>query len=222
MKQLQFKTYENFAYDIGDTFESMNHNYKDVSIIAKYNDAKEIIKELIYLEYNVVSVDLNIEEEYCDEYIITLNLDGIWCEKFKRDTGYTINGSDVTYIMNDCNSSVIKHCVGDIVYEVSVEFDDDDDDNYEDTDYDEYDEDDYTEDDYEDDENDSYTINGHVVDKETFLRYISRFAPDLAKELMENSTSEEYSSDDLYDLLFDMMFDIINKSNQFMNVLYLI
>ena len=122
MKQLQFNDYEEFVCDISDTFNNIDDEYGEVSIIAKYNEAKEIIKELLCIGYDIASVELDKEEfeNYYDEYIIGLNSDGVWCEKFKRDTGYSTDESTVIYIMDNCSSKVIPHCKANTVYEVKI------------------------------------------------------------------------------------------------------
>lgn len=172
MEQLQFNDYEEFAWDVADSFG-------DVSIIAKYNEAKEIINELIYIGYDVASIELHKEEfeNYYDEYIVSLNHDGVWCEKFKRDTGYFYDESNVIYIMDNCSSAVISYCKSKNVYEVSVgNIDDSKNDSKElETEH-------------------TYTVNGKSVDKKTFDKYVSKFATDLV------GNEEETSDDDCYSI----------------------
>lgn len=122
LKQLEFEDYEEFACEIADKFDSLEDEYGDISIIAKYDEAKEIIKELLCLGYDIVSVELHREkfENYYDEYIIGLNHDGVWCEKFKRDSGYFTDESNVIYIMDNCSSAVIPFCKSKNLYEVSI------------------------------------------------------------------------------------------------------
>lgn len=122
MRQLQFNDYEQFTCKIVDKFDSLEDEYATVSIIAKYEEAKKIIKELLYIGYDIASIDLHNEEfeNYYNEYIISLNFDGVWCEKFKRDTGYFSDESNVIYIMDNCSSAVIPHCNSKNLYEVFV------------------------------------------------------------------------------------------------------
>lgn len=64
---------------------------------------------------------------YDDEYILSMNHDGIWLEKFKREDGkYLTDESTITYILDNCSSKVIPHCKGKNVYEVTVGIDEDD------------------------------------------------------------------------------------------------
>lgn len=166
MEQLQFKNYEELACDISDTFDDIKDEYGEVSIIAKYNEAKEIVKELLCIGYDIASIELHREkfEKYFDEYIISLNFDGVWCEKFKRDTGYFNDESNVIYIMDNCSSAVIPYCKSENLYEVSV--------------------DDPIE---EGSEEHPYMVNGKPVDKNTFNKYVSKFAPNLVDKSASNN-----------------------------------
>lgn len=57
LKQLHFDNFEELVCDIFEQFENISEEYKCVSVIAKYNEAKEIIKELLHIDCNIVSVD---------------------------------------------------------------------------------------------------------------------------------------------------------------------
>lgn len=137
MKIKKFCDYEDFVYQISDKVDLFRKidGYNDISIIAKYKDAKEIIKELLYIGYDIASIHLGKEnyEEYWDEYIISMvNTNGnaeVWCEPFKRKNGYITDDSTVIYILDNCSSKVIPYCNGNIVYEVNILDEDDCDDN---------------------------------------------------------------------------------------------
>lgn len=130
MKRLCFNNYEELACDISDKFDSLKliNKNSDISIIGKYHRIKEIFKELIFLEYDICDICLEFPEcnNYYDEYILSLNSDKIWIEKFKKDNGYLTDESLVTYILDDCSSNVIKHCKGHTVFEVCIGDDCDD------------------------------------------------------------------------------------------------
>lgn len=182
MKRLEFENYEEFACEIADTFGSLEDAFGDISIIAKYGEAKEIIKELLCIGYNVASIELHREkfENYYDEYIIGLNHDGVWCEKFKRSTGYFSDESNVIYIMDNCSSTVISYCKSKNIYEVSIgDIDDSETDGKE----------------SEAEAEHSYIVNGKSVNKETFDDYVSKFAPNLVDEDTEENkpTDSGYS-----------------------------
>lgn len=204
MERLEFEDYEEFACDIADTFDNIKEEYGDISIIAKYNEATEIIKELLCIGYNVASVELHHEkfENYYDEYIIGLNHEGVWCEKFKRDTGYFTDESNIIYIMDSCSSAIIPYCKSENLYEVSI----DDIDNSEN-------------DDEESEAEHTYTINGKTVDKETFDNYVSNFAPDLVDEnnKKNDTTDSEYSITVKVGLDTDEAEEMIRKMNRNLN-----
>ncbi len=180
MKRLYFEDYEDFACDISDTFDNIEDECGDISIIAKYDEAKEIIKELLCIGYNVASIELHRErfENYYDEYIIGLNHEGVWCEKFKRSTGYFSDESNVIYIMDNCSSTVISYCKSKNIYEVSIGDIDDCENNSKELETDH-----------------TYMVNGKSVDKETFDDYVSKFAPNSVDEDTEENepTDSEYN-----------------------------
>lgn len=126
IKILTFDDVSDFSCTVADMFNSEELN--DVSIIAKYNEAKEIIRALICLGYDIASLDIHVAEfeKYYDEYIISISHDEkfeapiIWCEKFKRDTGYISDCSSVTYILDNCNSKCLRKITTPIQYEVCI------------------------------------------------------------------------------------------------------
>lgn len=217
MERLEYENYEELACDISDTFDNIEDKFGDVSIIAKYEEAKEIIKELICIGYDVVSIDIHREgfEEYYNEYIISLNVDGVWCEKFKRETGYFNDKANVTYVMDNCSSVIFKHIDSEEIYEVFVdankETDDEDIDDYEE--------------DSEYQEEHTYMVNGKYVDRETFNNYVSKFDPDLVKKnnKEDSSNNGNYSisvkcnlgGDEVLELITDMERRIMHMNDMF-------
>lgn len=176
MERLEFEDYEELACNISDTFASIEDEYGKVTVVAKYNEAKEIIKELLCIGYDIASVELHREdfEEYWDEYIISLNFDGVWCEKFKRKNGYFKDESSIFYIMDNCSSAVIPHCKSENIYEVSVVVD-------------------VTDEEGDMESEHEYIVNGKKVDKETFDNYVAKFSPKKVKK-EEYKPSTTYSA----------------------------
>lgn len=164
MERLEYESYEEFACEIAGALDSLEGELGDISIIAKYFEAKEIIRELLCLGYGVAGLEIHREDfdEYYDEYRIALNQDGVWCEKFKYEKGYLNDDAPITYIMDNCSSAVLKHIDSEEIYEVCVGEDRVDE-----------------ADDSENETRNSYMVNGKSVDKETFNKYVSQFAPDL-------------------------------------------
>ena len=130
MKNLYFDDFEDLACDIADKFDELNkEEFEDIAVIAKPDEAKEIFKELVCMGYDICNITYErIDwDGYDDEYILSMNYDGIWIEKFKREDGkYLTDESTITYILDNCSSKVIPCCKGKNVYEVTVGIDEDD------------------------------------------------------------------------------------------------
>lgn len=184
MERICFKDYDELVIDVVDKFDKIKGtDYDDVAIIAKYNDAKEIIKRLICAGFNIHSIDIHEEdwEGCCNEYIISLtNIfeeNEVWCEPMLRENGYIYDCSCFIYILDNCSSKVIPYCDGEVMYEVSIN------DEYEcgdccgccDCDC------------YEEDmggmitSTASYMVNGEMVTREVFEQYEKAFSERLAK-----------------------------------------
>ena len=163
MKNLYFDDFEDFSCVIADKFDRLDkENFEDIAVIAKPNEVKEIFKELVCIGYDICNITYErIDWDfYDDEYILSMNHDGIWLEKFKSEDGkYLTDESTITYILDNCSSKVIPYCKGKTVYEVTVGEDEcgcnecDDCENSE----------------------EEFTINGKPATKEEFDRYVSQF-----------------------------------------------
>ena len=87
MKNLYFDDFEDLACDIADTYDSLDgEDFEDVAIIAKYEEARHIIKELLCLGYDIHSLEIHDDlwENYDAEYVISLYDNSIWCEPMLR------------------------------------------------------------------------------------------------------------------------------------------
>ena len=224
MENLYFDDFEDLACDIADKFDELNkEEFEDIAVIAKPDEAKEIFKELICIGYDICNITYErIDwDGYDDEYILSMNHDGIWLEKFKREDGkYLIDESTITYILDNCSSKVIPYCKGKIVYEVTVGIDEDDE-----CGCDECDE--------------CLTINGKPATKEEFDEYVSQFKHD-EKPTTTSTTKSTYKIngkevdkdtyekalnelDDKYlDNVQDMLlnyFDFVNEMNEWRKIL---
>jgi len=129
MKNLYFDDYKDFSCEVINKFDELKDD-EDISIIAKHNEVKEIFKELVCEGYDICNIALEIPDwdGYNDEYILSIFSEGIWIEKFKRETGYFEDESTVIYILDNCSSKVIPYCKGKYVYEVSIGEDEETDD----------------------------------------------------------------------------------------------
>ena len=122
MKTLYFDDFEDFSCVIADTYDALDYDEEDVAIIAKYDEARQIIKELLCLGYDIHSLEIHDElwENYNSEFIISLYDNSIWCEPMLRENGYIDEDAPVIYVLGNCSSKVIPYCKGKTVYEVSV------------------------------------------------------------------------------------------------------
>ena len=122
MQNIYFEDYSDLACDIADKFDMVKDDFGDIAIIAKYEEAKEIIAELVCIGYSLESIEIDRPEwrNYYDEYLISLNFDGIWCQPMKVDGKYITDDSTITYILDNCSSAVIPHCKGKVVFEVGI------------------------------------------------------------------------------------------------------
>ena len=170
MKNLYFDDFEDLACDIADKFDRLDkENFEDIAVIAKPNEVKEIFKELVCIGYDICNITYErIDwDGYDDEYILSMNHDGIWLEKFKKeDDKYLTDESTITYILDNCSSKVIPYCKGKIVYEVTVGVDEDDCDCSECA---------YKKDEKPSTTKESYFINGKSVDKSEFDKKYEEF-----------------------------------------------
>ena len=129
MKNLYYDDFEDFACAVADSYDSLKcEDFEDVAIIAKYEEAIQIIKELLCIGYDIHSLEIHDDlwENYDAEYIISIYDDEVWCEPMLREKGYLTDESPVIYVLDNCSSKVIPYCKGKTVYEVSVGIDEDD------------------------------------------------------------------------------------------------
>lgn len=129
MERLEFNDYEEFACEVADTFDDIckNDDFDDIAIIAHYNDAKHIIREILCLGYDLNSIELKDPELGYDDvpYIISVcGIDSeheVWCEPMIRDNGEYINDeSSVIYVLDNCSSEVLKHLDSECIFEVGI------------------------------------------------------------------------------------------------------
>ena len=129
MRNLYFDDFEDLACAVADTYDALDYDdEEDVVMIAKYDEARQIIKELLCLGYDLHSVEIHDDlwENYDAEYVVSLYENEVWCEPMLRENGYIEEDAPVIYVLDNCSSKVIPYCKGKTVYEVSVGIDEDD------------------------------------------------------------------------------------------------
>ena len=177
IKTLHFEDYEDFACAVSDVYDRVKSDdeYTSVDVVAKYEDAKEIIRELIGIGYGIAFINELADPEwdgYDDAFVVSLLDDEIWCEPVKLKDDYIFVEADVVYIFDDCNSKIIPKIEADDVYEVEIgnEYDNCDDD-------------------CENSEEERFTVNGKPVSKEEFDAYVSQFKHDEKPSTTSNTTA---------------------------------
>lgn len=172
MERLEFNDYEEFACEVADTFDYIrkNDDFDDIAIIAHYDEAKHIIREILCLGYDLNSIELKDPELGYDDVPYVISVCGIdseheiWCEPMIRDNGkYIDDESSVIYVLDNCSSEVLKHLDSDCIFEVGIGNDE--------CSCDECDE-------CCDDCEEGFTVNGKPVSKEEFDKYVSQFKHD--------------------------------------------
>ena len=109
MTELYYESIEDLCADVDDIVEEGYDGVID--IVAKYNEAKEILRELVYFDYDLEFVELEPVDwdGYDKEYSISVDADRrtISCEKLWHDDRYYHSDAEVVYFMDDVNSKVI-------------------------------------------------------------------------------------------------------------------
>ena len=94
---------------------------KDVGIIVPHNVVSDFLHSLMSLGYNLQCIQYEFEDDYDDEYLITIStLGGIWCEPVLRKNGYLQSEAFVTYVLDTCNSAILSQICSDIIVEAHI------------------------------------------------------------------------------------------------------
>lgn len=129
MERLEFNDYEEFACEVADTFDSIRQNddFDDIAIIAHYDDAKQIIREILCFGYDINSIELKDPKLGYDDVPYVISVCGIdsenevWCEPMIRNNGkYIDDESSIIYVLDNCSSEVLKHLDSECIFEVGI------------------------------------------------------------------------------------------------------
>ena len=129
MERLEFNDYEEFACEVADTFDDIckNDDFNDIAIVAHYDEAKQIIREILCLGYDINSIELKDPELGYDDVPYVISVCGIdsdhevWCEPMIRDNGeYIDDESSIIYVLDNCSSEVLKHLDSECIFEVGI------------------------------------------------------------------------------------------------------
>ena len=124
---INFEYVEDFVDYIVDEIE--NDEGVFITIIAKFDEAKEILKNaMAYDDVNFESLQIEspIMDNYYDEFVLSFWMnDGVLemgCAKLKNEEGdYTNPCGDVVFFFDNCSSKIIPICKGSKLYFVSIE-----------------------------------------------------------------------------------------------------
>ena len=129
MERLEFNDYEDFACEIADIFDDIckNDDFNDIAIIAHYDEANQIIREILCLGYDLNTIELKNPELGYDDVPYVISVCGIdsehevWCESMIRDDGkYIEDESSVIYVLDNCSSEVLKYLDSERIFEVGI------------------------------------------------------------------------------------------------------
>jgi hypothetical protein len=114
-------------FDVAEAMydEIVENKKEEVMFVGHYEDAIEVVKELLMYE-DVVPFSIELQPDfiagYTKEYYVSLNEDlELWCEPawYEEKEFYLMTDTDVAFIADDCNSSILKTIFTNETVEVS-------------------------------------------------------------------------------------------------------
>lgn len=114
MKQLFYKDIEDLCLSLSELYDEVydNNEFLDITIVAKYDIAKQIISEFIYYDFTLYDVELespDLGSYDCEYYISLMSNKEIYCEKaIGKDGSYLIDEPNIAFIHEDCNSKILS------------------------------------------------------------------------------------------------------------------
>lgn len=129
MHTLKCKNIEELVEVVVETYELLHGDDRYVSFVAKYDRAKEILKELVFYGYDINFIEIAGAEidGYVDEFNITILNDVVSCEKIKRGDRYYIAEPKFVFFDEEANSKCISSFLSDMKYEFQITNDESDD-----------------------------------------------------------------------------------------------
>lgn len=124
MKKFTFTNIPEFCECLSNTYCEVTEDdeLNSVSVVAKYDDMREIVEELIYIGYEIRSIELHDPEvfNYKGEYLCTIYDDKIGVQKMKNEKGYLNPEASVTFVLNNCSHKVLDCIRSELKYEVEI------------------------------------------------------------------------------------------------------
>lgn len=122
MHTLKCKNIEELVEVVVETYELLHGDDRYISFVAKYDRAKEILKELVFYGYDINFIEIAGAEidGYVDEFDITILNDVVSCEKIKRGDRYYIAEPKFVFFDEEANSKCINSFLSDMKYEFQI------------------------------------------------------------------------------------------------------
>ena len=123
LKKINVSCVEELCEIYNDIVDDLKDSDAHAEIIANYEEAKEIIKELIFYGYEIASIDIvdPTLDEYNDEFSIGIIEGKIWCEKARVDEIYPFSDASIVYFIDDVNHKATSaYDKGTVMYEVHI------------------------------------------------------------------------------------------------------
>lgn len=130
MKKIDVCCVEEFCEIYNETVEDIAGSYTYAEIVANYDEARDIIKELVFYGYDIAQVELvdPAFDGYDGEFSIAIINDEIYCERAKVGGKYPGSGATIAYFMDDVSHKATSaYDKGTVMYEVHIEDEDDED-----------------------------------------------------------------------------------------------
>lgn len=127
MKKFIINDYLNIADAMFN--EIVNQGKEEAAFVGFYEDAIEVVKGLLMQDETIpCSIELHPEfiSGYDKEYYVFLNDElEVWCQPAWYEAGkfYLMTDVDITFIMGDCNSAILKTIRTEETVEVTFEVD---------------------------------------------------------------------------------------------------
>ena len=120
-REMLFDDVYDIAQTVVDNFDSVE-DLNCVSVVGKYNEIRVILSELIMLGVEIHDVELipPCWEDYADEFCLGIYNEEdfgliLSCRVIKSNEGYDYFGSDIAYILENCNRNVRDYCEAKII-----------------------------------------------------------------------------------------------------------
>ncbi|MGF0148429.1 hypothetical protein ACQRDF_13715 [Lachnospiraceae bacterium SGI.054] len=128
MKKIDVCCVEEFCEIYNETVKDISGSYTYAEIVANYDEARVIVRELVFYGYEIAQVELvdPAFDGYDGEFSIAIINDEIYCERAKVDGKYPGSGATIAYFIDDVSHKATSaYDKNTVMYEVHIEDDED-------------------------------------------------------------------------------------------------